>query len=111
MWKLEWCDVYRDGGSLGAVLCEGEERIALFLEVVPWDKPPETLQYKGLRGSEGEIPDSRGEKVPVEADAERSWLWQLENNVRTDLAQDGDRTRFYELLSALRNRNRDASAS
>jgi hypothetical protein len=108
MWKLVFCDIYRDGGSLGAVLSEGTTEVSLFLEILPWDRPPKIFQYKSLWVSQGPIPNSHGEEVPVASSIERHWLWQLENNVSTDTSGKDEQMRFRQLVAALRARNIDA---
>lgn len=108
MWNLVWCDIFRDGGSLGAVLRRDSENLSLFLQVAPWDKPPQIMEYKSLWVSKGESPDHHGEEISAGSDSEREWLWELENNVRTDTAQECYRysqEHFSNLLAALRRRN------
>ena len=75
MWKLDSCDIYRYGGSLGAVLSQGTKHVSLFLQIVPWDKPPKICQYRSLWVSEGQIPDCHGEEVTAASEVERDWLY------------------------------------
>lgn len=109
MWNLDFCDIYRDGGSLGAVLSQGTKHVSLFLEIRRWDKPPAIPQYENLWVSEGQVPGSHGEDLTAGSNAERHWLRQLENEVSTEAAAKGYKMRFGELVAALRLRNGGAT--
>ena len=108
-WNLEFCDIFRDGGSLGAVISQGTKRVSLFLEVVPWERPDEPRRYRSLWVSDGEIPDRWGEEVPARSESEREWLARLQNDVSAEAADDNCRVHFRELIAALHDRNRGRS--
>jgi hypothetical protein len=101
MWTLVDCDIYRDGGSYGATLANGEQLISLWLEVGPWNRPSER-RYVGLFVSDGRRPDAKEQRVPS-GEPEREWLRNLEEVDRSAASQSA-LDRLDELITKLRDR-------
>ena len=98
---LDSCDIYRDGGSYGAVLRDpSSTAIAIFLEVVPWDLPTEPSNYECVWRNDGEIPDPSGtcfrfhENETVEL---LDWM----RNADVSNASIESKERFSEMYNAL----------
>lgn len=86
--KLVWCDIYRDGGSYGAVVADGERRTALFLEIHRQHRSHVFHSYGALWVAEGELPSVGTHRVATHAVAERDWLEVLLKLDTSDATQN-----------------------
>jgi hypothetical protein len=101
-WRLIDCTIYRDGGSYGAVLERGPARVALLLQVGPWDHPAER-RYEGLFLSAGDAPTRKERRLEPGGEEEGRWSEVLAA-CDTRQAQGEARARLRELLAALSSR-------
>jgi hypothetical protein len=103
-WKLDWCDVYRDAGSYGAVVRDSEnQQIALMVEVMTWDHPTEPRNYRCIWEKNGEIPDSSGTRIEFTSN-EFQILWSALSKLSKDDSSEESRNRFSEMLEILKER-------
>ena len=105
-YKLIACDVYRDGGSLGAVLAHANKRVSLFLEIGPWDHPNDPKVYRSLWVSDGEIPDTHGTELALSSPSEKQWLARCQNIHHADNLDDRTVETFATFVNVLDQRNR-----
>ena len=105
-WALKSCDIYRDGGSLGAVLTDGsDESVSLFLQIARWDHPKDARHYQSLWVSGGERPGRRGDEIAASSSEERAWLTRLRGTTLADDLDERVRELFGCLVDALAERN------
>ena len=105
-YKLVACEIYRDGGSLGAVLSHSNKPVSLFLEIGPWDHPNDPKTYRSLWVSDGEIPDAHGVELQPSSASEKQWLARC-TNVRHANDLDEHSVQLFEaFVDALTQRNR-----
>ena len=103
--KLLACEIYRDGGSIGAVLSHSGRMVSLFLETGPWDHPEDPKFYRSLWVSDGEIPDTHGTEIQPSSDREKEWLARCRNSQRAESLDEQAEVLFGALLDALSERN------
>ena len=102
-WRVKQCDIYRDGGSYGAVLERDGRHFSLFLKVAPWDHPSERNGYLNLWVSEGELPDAQGESCTSGSAEERRW-YEIIKRALTHECDDTTLERLLEFIRELENR-------
>jgi hypothetical protein len=102
-WRVKWCDIYRDGGSYGAVLERDSSLFSLFLDVAPWDHPSQRNGYRNLWISEGELPDAQGQCCESGSADERRW-YEILKHASTHECNDTTLERLPELIRELENR-------
>lgn len=103
--KLIFCDIYRDGGSLGAVLRQADGSVSLFLEIEPWDQPSESRVYGSLWVAEGEIPSRKGVKLEPASQDEKKWIELCKEAQPSRYLDDRSIKHFANFLDILMRRN------
>ena len=87
------CEIYRDGGSLGAVFNVQEGFESLFLRTEPWDHPDDAT-FGSLWVSNGEIPDTHGVEIQPSSLAEREWLLRCKRAALSNDLDEGSASLF-----------------
>ena len=98
-------DRWRDGGSISAVVFDGQQHKAFWLETNQWDHPG-NAGHENLFVSDGNNPESKENKIEVASTEERHWLDYLS---RVDIGGVGEEAKkqFRAMIHVLRTRNAD----
>ena len=102
MKRLITCEIWRDGGSLSAIIADGQRATSFWLQTNMWDKPGEK-QYLDLFVSHGDQPELKEILVPRGSPEERNWMAFL-GEVSLEDSSDDAKERFSQLLQILRDR-------
>ena len=98
-------DGWRDGGSISAVVLDGEQRRAFWLQTNHWDHPRDA-GHDNLFVSEGDAPESKQKRVEIASAEERQWLDYLAR-VDDSGAKDESKAQFQAMIHVLRARQKD----
>ena len=98
-------DRWRDGGSISAVVFDGQQHRAFWLETNHWDHPKDA-GHQNLFVSDGNDPELKKIRIEVGSTEERHWLDYLS---RVDLSGVGEEAKrqFQTMIHVLRTRNSD----
>jgi hypothetical protein len=102
MKRLINSEIWRDGGSLSAIISDGQRVTSFWLQTNMWDKPSEK-QHLELFVSHGGQPELKEAFVARGSPEERNWITFLCEASLED-ASDDAKERFSELLQILRDR-------
>ena len=96
---------WRDGGSVSAIVLEGQQRRAFWLQANQWDHPRDA-GHENLFVSEGDDPESKEKKIEIASAEERQWLEYL---LGVDDSGVGEESKelFQTMIHALRARQKD----
>ena len=98
-------DIWRDGGSISAVVLDGELHRAFWLQTNRWDHPRDA-GHDNLFVSEGDRPELKQKIVEVASADERQWLDYLSRVDYTE-AESASKEQFQAMLRELRARQKD----
>jgi hypothetical protein len=97
-------DIWRDGGSLSAVVLQDNgESISYWLQTTSWNHPREAA-HSNLFVSPGSNPELLQRKVEIRSEEERQLLELLDATVITECDEEGQ-GHFARMLSILHDRN------
>lgn len=101
MWRLIEAEIWRDGGSYSAVITDGAQSLALWLQVNAWTELTQR-SYGALHVSPGSDPTLKAQRIPPTD--ERQWLTLLSEQTDTASASDIARQCLGEIVAILRER-------
>lgn len=105
-WRLTWCDIFRDGGSYGATLSNGDDHWALWLDVLPWDHPRDQ-RWGALFVSAGDVPERMERVLGIGSEEEQLWLRRLSTSDQSGVDEEG-RIQCREMVGILAARRGSA---
>jgi hypothetical protein len=73
MVSLITCEIWRDGGSISAVVLDGQRHKAFWLQTNHWNHPRER-GHENLFVSEGNNPESKENRIEIASPIERQWM-------------------------------------
>lgn len=100
--RLIQSEIWRDGGSLSAVITDGQRAISFWLQTNMWDKPSDKNHLE-LFVSEGDQPELKETRVGIASQEEVEWTEFL-TGVSVEDAGEESQERFSEMLHVLRSR-------
>jgi hypothetical protein len=93
---------WRDGGSISAIVLDGERCRAFWLQTNDWDHP-RNAGHDNLFVSEGDAPELKQKKIEIASDEERQWLDYLAR-VDDSGAKDESKEQLQAMICVLRAR-------
>ena len=95
---------WRDGGSVSAIVLEGQQHRAFWLQSNKWNHPRDA-GHENLFVSDGGDPESKQNKIEIASAEERQWLDYL---VRVEVGDAGEASKevFQVLIQVLRVRQK-----
>jgi hypothetical protein len=97
---------WRDGGSISAIVLDGQRHWAFWLQTNRWNHPRDA-GHENLFVSEGDDPESKRNRIEIASAEERQWLDYL---VRVDNSDAGEepKEQFRTMIDVLRARQKDS---
>jgi hypothetical protein len=97
---------WRDGGSISAIVRDGQQHRAFWLQMNRWDHPRES-RHENLFVSDGDDPESKQKMIAVASADERQCLDYL---LRVDVSAAGTESQeaFQAMRQVLQARQKDS---